>query len=123
VSRSSHPAPRRPTPRPNWSLIENGPLVELAPAYDLLNTRILIDDDDESALTLDGRKRGFDRRLLLDYFGKDVCGMNERMMARTLDPLKAVDWQAHVRGSRLAVDASEKFGTLVRQRLDRLLRQ
>ena len=36
----------------NWSLIENGPLIELAPAYDLINTKVLIDDEEESALTL-----------------------------------------------------------------------
>ena len=36
----------------NWSLIENGALIELAPAYDLLNTTVLLDDEEESALCL-----------------------------------------------------------------------
>jgi len=66
----------------NWSLIENGPLVELAPAYDLLSTRLLLDDDEDSALALDDRKSGFDRRLLIDYLGREVCEVNERMIKK-----------------------------------------
>ncbi len=41
----------------NFSLIytENG--IRLAPAYDLLNTKIVTKDEDESALTVDGKKK------------------------------------------------------------------
>lgn len=103
----------------NWSLIENGRLIELAPAYDLINTKILIDDD-ESALTLDGKKSGFDRRLLIDYFGREICGANERMIAKKLDQLKAVDWNLHILDSKLSLDVGQQYDTLVRQRLERL---
>lgn len=44
----------------NFSLIETGDLITLAPAYDLLSTRLVIsekDDPDETALTLNGKKR------------------------------------------------------------------
>ncbi|MFO7749631.1 MAG: HipA domain-containing protein, partial [Desulfobacteraceae bacterium] len=67
----------------NWSLLENGKLIELAPAYDLLNTRILTDDDEESALQLDEKKTDFDRALLVDYFGREICGLNDRMIECT----------------------------------------
>ncbi len=46
----------------NFSLIGSGDLVTLAPAYDLLSTRLVIsekDDPDEMALTLNGKKRKF----------------------------------------------------------------
>lgn len=101
----------------NWSLIENGPLIQLAPAYDLLNTKILIDDEDESALTLDGQKSSFDRHLLIEYFGRETCGLNERMIAKTLDQLKSVDWNLHLPGSKLSADARQQYEQLVRQRL------
>lgn len=105
----------------NWSLIENGTLIELAPAYDLINTKVLIDDDDECALTLDGHKSGFDRRVLVDYFGREVCGINERMIGRTLDQLKAVDWDQQIQASKLPKEAKRQYQALVRQRLGDLL--
>lgn len=104
----------------NWSLIENGRLIELAPAYDLLNTMILINDEDENALTLDGQKSGFDRRLLIDYFGREICSINERMINKTLNQLKAVDWSAHISASNLSPDAGKQYEQLVRQRMELL---
>ncbi len=44
----------------NFSLLETDDLITLAPAYDLLSTRLVIpekDDPDETALTLNGKKR------------------------------------------------------------------
>ena len=104
----------------NWSLIENGLLVALAPAYDLISTKLLLDDDEESALSLDGRKRGFDRRLLVDYFGREICGLNDRMIAKTLDQLIAVRWDDHILDSKVSVAVGEGYGRLVRERLARL---
>lgn len=40
----------------NWSLLCDGGTVELSPAYDLLPTRLLLSDPEESALPLNGRK-------------------------------------------------------------------
>ena len=101
----------------NWSLIENGNLIELAPAYDFLNTSLLIDDDEESALYLDDRKGGFDRALLIDYFGREVCGLNDRMIAKTVEQLTAVDWYTHMLGSPLSVDEALEYNKLVQERL------
>ncbi len=42
----------------NFSLIDNGTGWQLSPAYDLLNVNLVNErDDDESALTISGRKR------------------------------------------------------------------
>lgn len=40
----------------NWSLVCDGGTIELSPAYDLLPTRLLLSDPEESALPLNGRK-------------------------------------------------------------------
>lgn len=101
----------------NWSLVENGPLIELSPVYDLLNTVILTDDDEESALALNDKKAGFDRALLLDYFGRDVCELNDRMLGKTLGQLQAVDWQKRIEESQLDVSARQQYIALVAHRL------
>ncbi|MBN2434456.1 MAG: HipA domain-containing protein [Spirochaetes bacterium] len=41
----------------NFSLIYTEKGIRLAPAYDLLNTKIITSDEDESALTIDGKKK------------------------------------------------------------------
>lgn len=105
----------------NWSLIENGPLIELAPAYDLLNTKLLIDDDDESALTLDGKKNGFDYPLLIDYLGGEICAVNERMIRKTLVQLKTIEWHSPIQASQLSSEARKQYSLMVEQRLGRLL--
>jgi len=104
----------------NWSLIERGPLIELAPAYDLLNTRILIDDDEESALALDGRKTGFNRRLLVDYFGREVCGINDTMIAKTVNQLTELDWNLRIMECRLIEEVRLAYSKLVGERLNSL---
>lgn len=101
----------------NWSLIEKGPLIELAPAYDLLNTKILIDDEDETALTLADRKSGFDRQLWVDYFGREVCGVNEKMIEKTLHQFKKTDWERTISGSHLLVKIASEYDALVMGRL------
>lgn len=102
----------------NWSLVENGPLIELSPVYDLLNTVILTDDDEESALALDDKKAGFDKALLMDYFGRDVCELNDRMLRKTLGQLQAVGWQSRIAESQLDVAARQQYAELVEHRME-----
>jgi serine/threonine-protein kinase HipA len=102
----------------NWSLIERGPLIELSPAYDLLNTKILIDDEDESAIALNERNSGFDRQLLVDYFGRDICGINERMINKTIQQLAKVDWNSAIRNSHVSDEDRVAYSQLVDERLN-----
>lgn len=101
----------------NWSLLENGKLIELAPAYDLLNTLILTNDDEESALELDGRKTDFDRSLLIDYFGREICGLNDRMIEKTTQALQSANWDLTIHGSKLSVDDSIQYLQIVHERM------
>ena len=102
----------------NWSLIENGPLIELSPVYDLLNTVVLTDDDEESALALDDKKVGFDKELLIDYFARDVCEINDRMIEKTLHQLKAVNWQSLIEQSAMSASEQASYLKVIQQRLD-----
>lgn len=102
----------------NWSLLENGKLIELAPAYDLLNTRILTNDEEESALELDDKKTGFDRALLINYFGREICGLNDRIIEKTTQSLQSAHWDLTIHGSRLSVDDSIQYQQIVHERLE-----
>jgi len=101
----------------NWSLIENGPLIELAPAYDLLSTRILIDDDEDSGLDLGDKKTGLTRETLIDYLGHKICSLNERIINNVLQQLKQVDWETHILASHLPTEDKHKYWELVQERL------
>ena len=102
----------------NWSLIENGPLIELSPVYDFLNTVVLTDDDEESALALDDRKVGFNKGLLIDYFARDVCEINDRVIEKTLHRLRDVDWQSHIEQSEMSATEQASYLKVVTPRLN-----
>lgn len=102
----------------NWSLIENGPLIELSPTYDLLNTVVLTDDDEESALALDDKKVGFNKELLIDYFARDVCEINDRMIKKTLHQLRTVNWQLLIAQSEMSASDQAAYLKVIKPRLD-----
>jgi serine/threonine-protein kinase HipA len=104
----------------NWSLMENGPLIELAPAYDFLNTSIEVDHEEESALELDDKKSGWNRKLLTEYFGRDLCEIQPARMERFLNGLGNVDWQAAIENSQLPGDRKTRYLEVVTERLRRL---
>jgi serine/threonine-protein kinase HipA len=104
----------------NWSLIEKGPLIQLSPAYDFLNTVILTQDDEDSALALDDRKTGFNRSLLVDYFGREVCKNNDRMIENTLSRLASVNWRECITASCLSTEHQKQYLELVKHRLNLL---
>ena len=66
----------------NFSLITRSGKTELAPAYDFLSTTVAylalgkrLEDIEEVALPLKGKKRNVNRRLLIDYLAADRLGL------------------------------------------------
>jgi hypothetical protein len=57
---------------------------------------------------------------LVDYFGREVCGLNERMVAKTLDRIKSVEWELLILGSQMDMEFGQAYITLVRERLGQL---
>lgn len=104
----------------NWSLMELKGVIQLTPAYDFLNTYILIKDD-ESALDLDDRKNHFDRNLLLDYLAKEICGVRDAVLRQILDSFKQVPWTTMIMDSQLPDPLKKDYESLVNKRLSRLL--
>ncbi len=106
----------------NWSMVEHGPLIELAPAYDYLNTAIMIHDEEESALALGGMKQGFDQNLLLNRLGRDLCSLPPARIQRTVTRLMHLDWSTHINASALCSASKADYLRLVKTRLEVLER-
>jgi serine/threonine-protein kinase HipA len=101
----------------NWSLMENGPLIELAPAYDFLNTAILMDEEEESALALKDQKSGWDTKHLIEGFGRDLCELNSSQIAHFMQKLPEVDWQKEIDESQLQSHLKSRYHDVVLARL------
>ncbi|NBC03473.1 MAG: type II toxin-antitoxin system HipA family toxin [Bacteroidetes bacterium] len=65
----------------NFSLIHQDDKIELSPAYDLLNTSIILADAvEEMALPLQGKKSNFNEEIFFDYFGMERLGLNQKVL-------------------------------------------
>lgn len=105
----------------NFSLFETADKIRLTPAYDLLNAAIINPkDDEELALTLNGRKKKIQR----EDFIKSAAVLNieaiivERLINKYIKLLPKFD--AVILNSFLSAELKEKYAELLRERLGRL---
>ena len=69
----------------NFSIITREGKRELSPAYDLLNTTLVMDRvEEEIALPLDGKKRHLTRSVLVEYFGRVRLQLRESVIQEVL---------------------------------------
>jgi len=104
----------------NYSLIRNNGKIELSPAYDLLNSTIVLKGGaEEIALTLAGKKKKLSREILIGYFGKERCGLNEKMIDNNLNALKTASevWFDLISISFLTNELKEKYKNLLERRM------
>jgi serine/threonine-protein kinase HipA len=70
----------------NFSLITRDSKVALSPAYDILNTTLVMSGaKEEIALPVKGKKRKLDGRVLIDYFGRERLGLNPKIITSVMD--------------------------------------
>jgi len=73
----------------NFSVWVQDGVVSLTPAYDLLNTSLVLENaKEESALPLDRRKKKLTQKLWLDYFCKERLKLSEAQIGRIIQELK-----------------------------------
>ena len=106
----------------NFSLYEAANQVRLTPAYDLLNAAIINPkDDEELALTLNGRKK----KLKREDFIKSAAtlGIENVVVKRLINKYKKLlpKFETLIQHSFLSTDLKEKYNDLLRARLGRLL--
>ena len=107
----------------NWSLITQDDLVQLSPAYDLLNSTILLPGtSEETALPIRGRKSNLTASDIVDYYGMERLGLPERAIEDELRNLNAVQarWGELIERSFTAPNVQDDYRAVVRDRLSRL---
>jgi serine/threonine-protein kinase HipA len=105
----------------NYSIIIRSGKVELSPAYDLLNSTIVLKDDaEEIALTLKEKKSNLTREILIDYLGRERCSLTDIIIERTFISFKETlpSWFDLLEVSFLSDDMRVKYETLLRKRID-----
>lgn len=107
----------------NFSLVTDGPIVQLSPAYDLVNTTLLLDGaTEELALPLNGRKRALTRAMLLKYFARERMGLSARIVEQIERELQAIlpVWDELITHSFLTPERQQRYRALVQERSARL---
>ena len=105
----------------NYSIIISNGKVELSPAYDLLNSTIVLKGDtEEIALSLKGKKSNLNRNILIDYFGRERCNLTDKIIERFLKKIQKEipAWFNLIDISFLSGEMKEKYKNLLYKRID-----
>jgi serine/threonine-protein kinase HipA len=107
----------------NFSLLQDKAVIRLSPAYDLLNTTILVaNPKEEIALPLKGKKRGLTRKDLLEYFAGERLRLPAAAVEKVLRQLAEglAVWPEWIDRSFLPSELQEAYSQLVETRAPRL---
>ncbi len=106
----------------NFSLIRRKDRVELSPAYDLLNTTMVLQSKEEIALPIRGKKSRLTRVDFVDYYGHERLGLSEKILQEELLCFeKAIfSWQGLIEKSFLSKKTQDTYKELIQSRWDRL---
>jgi serine/threonine-protein kinase HipA len=108
----------------NFSLITRNGKVQLSPAYDLLNsTIVLASPQEEFALTMGGKKKGFKRKDFIQEFGMNHLFLPQPKLEKEMDQmLKLIpQWEKLLEISFLPKDQKEEYADLLKARAKRLM--
>ena len=107
----------------NFSLITLDNIVELSPAYDLLSSTIAVEGvAEEMALPLAGKKSKIDRKLLIEYYGKERMQLSDEVMLTEMQHLqdKKASLEEWINKSFLDEEMKKKYRALLAERYARL---
>lgn len=103
----------------NFSLITRDNKVELSPAYDLLNTTIVVPkSQEEIALPIAGKKRNLSAKILIDYFAKEKLKLNDTIISQVINKIYSEwnNWEKIINISFLSNEMKENYLGLMRKR-------
>lgn len=107
----------------NFSLIVRNERTELSPAYDLLNSSIIIPNPkEELALPIKGRKNHLTEKDLLDYFGGQCLGLSQKTIDDQIHRFKMAipTWHQIIDKSFLNHEIKQKYEAILSSRTKRL---
>lgn len=109
----------------NFSLLTRDGRIELAPAYDFVNTTVIYQamgrarkDIEESALPLRGRKKGLSASLFTSHLGRERLGLPRPVIEHTMQGLAAALplWRQWIKRSFLSPTARTLYLDLLAER-------
>ncbi len=108
----------------NFSLIHQGQKIEFSPAYDLVNSSIVIKTTEELALPLHGKKSKFNRDDFIEYFGKERLQLSSEIIQEILLRLEnAFDhWNTLIKISFLSDSQKTAYLNLIQNRFTRIFK-
>ena len=107
----------------NYSLIMRDEKVSLAPAYDFINTTLVLKNaKEEIALPLNGKKSNLTYKDFIQYYAKDKCQLNEATINEILSSFEQafLKWQKLIEKSFLTEERKEQYWDLICQRKQKL---
>jgi serine/threonine-protein kinase HipA len=106
----------------NFSLIRRDLKVELSPAYDLLNSTIILNSQEELALPLRGKKNKLKKDDFFMYFAKERLELTQKSIEQTANRIvKAFPtWIDLIQKSFLSDSMKIKYIDLLNERFNKL---
>lgn len=107
----------------NFSVWMQDGVVSLTPAYDLLNSTLVLENaKEESALPLRGKKRKLNKELWLNYFCKERLQLTEGQIESVVKDLKEAlpVWDRLIGQSFLSEERQLGYRTILYERANRL---
>ena len=104
----------------NYSVISKDDKIELCPAYDFLNSSIVLGKNaEESALSIKGKKKNLTKSILIEYLGMERLNLNEKVIDKTLKELQRSMpvWFELINDSFLKTDFKESYKELLGNRI------
>lgn len=103
----------------NFSLITKDNKIMFSPFYDLINTTIALPNSiEEIALLLKGKKNKLNSNVLIEYWGKEILGLNNQIINQALNSIAAKfeRWIELINKSFLSKEMKEKYTALLDER-------
>lgn len=107
----------------NYSVITKNGITALAPAYDFLNSTILIKGNvEETALKIKGKNKKLDRQILINYLGKERMKLPERLIESMLQEFFNLEtsFESLIKNSFLDHKNKELYLALLGKRMHRI---
>jgi serine/threonine-protein kinase HipA len=106
----------------NFSIIIRNGKVELSPAYDFLNSSIIISSQEEVALPLNGKKNNIKKTDIIDYYGIKRLALTEKIInSELVKIMKALPlWRQLIDVSFLSDGMKQQYHEILNNRLKRL---
>ena len=107
----------------NFSLITRADRVEMAPAYDLVNSTLVIANaQEELALPIRGKKSQLTKNDLLNYFAVERLHINARVLADIIERFRGAfkKWDSLIAASFLSAQKKNQYADILAERKARL---